>query len=197
MKLAPDEEEDSYLIDTDSKPSTRWWVYRRHNQKQTELVMILESVKNLQIINSATGQTKVSQSHPTNSKVHIQNHGAHRKSGVLFQPFFQLNPALILQSVKLAALGSISQEPVRTIYVDYNHRPTKLHGTLIVNLVSKCRELNRANLLVSGKRKRCLLELDLQTFAKLKELSVEGDLESIRWKEYISSRSLPIWVFTK
>ena len=112
--------------------------------------------------------------------------------GIFFQPFFQLNPALILQSVKLAALGSISQEPVRTIYVDYNHRPTKLHGTLIVNLVSKCRELNRANLLVSEKRKRCLLELDLQTFAKLKELSVEGDLESIRWKKYISSRSLPI-----
>ena len=56
----------------------------------------------------------------------------------------------------------LDKNPLTTTYVDYNHKPIKLFGTLEIDIYSNGWKIEGAKFLISENRTRCLLGLDIQ-----------------------------------
>ena len=63
---------------------------------------------------------------------------------------------------KSAKVLSLDEHPIKTKYVDHNHRSIKLFGSLVINIHINGLVAEKAHFFISENRKRCLLGLDIQ-----------------------------------
>ena len=148
----PDEEEDCNFIDSDSEENYSVL-------KISETSLQTETVKNLEVINSATGKTKCLR---TTLKTRGSLFSATIDTGSPASFVNKRTAETLLQKDPNAKIISLDKNPLSTTYVDYNHKPMKLFGILEIDIYSNGWKLPGAKFLISEKRTRCLLGLDIQ-----------------------------------
>ena len=148
----PDEEQDRNFIDSDSEENYSVL-------KISVAALQTETVKNLEVINSATGKTKCLR---TTLKTRGSLFSATVDTGSPASFVNKRTAETLLQKDPNAKIISLDKNPLSTTYVDYNHKPIKLFGILEIDIYSNGWRLQGAKLLISENRTRCLLGLDIQ-----------------------------------
>ena len=148
----PDEEEHYNFIVSDSEKNySVLKISETSSQKET--------VKNLEVINSATGKTKC-------LRTTLKTRGSLFSATIdLGSPASFVNKRIaetLLAKDPNAKIISLAKNPLSTTYVDYNHKPIKLFSILETDIYSNGWKLEGAKLLSSENRTRCLLGLDIQ-----------------------------------
>ena len=148
----PEEEEDCNFIDSDSEENYSVL-------KISEAPLQTETVKNLEVINSAKGKTKCLR---TTLKTRGSLFSATVDTGSPASFVNKRTAETLLQKDPNAKIISLDKNLLSTTYVDYNHKPIKLFGILEIHIYSNGWRLQEAQFLISENRTRCLLGLDNQ-----------------------------------
>ena len=151
-KPDPDEEEDCNFIDSDSEENYSVL-------KISKASLQTETVKNLEVINSATGKTKCLRI-TLNKRGSLFSATVDTRSPASFVN--KRTAETLLQNDPNAKIISLDKNPLSTTYVDYNHKPIKLFRKLKIDIYSNGWRLQGAKFLISENRTRCLLGLDIQ-----------------------------------
>ena len=122
----PDKEEDCNFIDSDSEENYSVL-------KISETSLQTETVKNLEVINSATGKTKCLR---TTLKTRGSLFSATVDTGSPASFISKRTAETLLQKDPNAKIISLDKNPLSTTYVDYNHKPIKILGILEIDIDS-------------------------------------------------------------
>ena len=150
----PEEEEDCKFKNSDSEENYSVL-------KISETSLQTETVKNLEVIDSATGKTKCLR---TTLKTRGSLFSATLDTGSPASFVNKRTAETLLQKDPNAKIISLDKNPLSTTYVDYNHKPIKLFGILEIDIYSNGWRLQGAKFLISENRTKCLLGLDIQPY---------------------------------
>ena len=131
----PGEEEDCNFIES-SDSEENYSVL-----KISETSSQMETVKNLEVINSATGKTKCLR---TTLKTRGSLFSATIDTGSPASFVNKHTAETLLANDPNAKIISLDKYPLSTTYVDYNHKPIKLFGILEIDIYSNGWKLNGA-----------------------------------------------------
>ena len=154
----PDEEEDCSVL------------------KISETSLQTETVKNLEVINSATGKTKCLR---TTLKTRGSLFSATVDTGRPASFVNKRTAETLLQKDPNAKIISLDKNPLSTTYVDYNHKPIKLFGILEIDIYSNGWRLQGAKFLFSENRTSSLLGLDIQPDLGIVTTQLKPSINSI------------------